>query len=147
MAKNDGKNNFNHHPESYLSEPMTTSPEQPKCPKCGKDFKTRGHILKCGLLPPTQSTSTEGDPYQVEVDDHSDDCGTVYRLKGPNVSILSKDEEMLKERAADFNLAYAQGQETMETELKTKDERWEKLKTWLEGTDWKTLWEWIFTGC
>ncbi len=49
-------------------------------------------------------------PYTVEVDDHSDDCGTVYRLKGPNVSILSKDEEMLKDRAQDFNLGFEQGQ-------------------------------------
>lgn len=51
--------------------------------------------------------------YEIEVDDHSDDCGTVYRLKGPNVSILSKDEELLKERAADFNLGYEQGQRSM----------------------------------
>lgn len=53
-------------------------------------------------------------PYEVEVDDHSEDCGTVYRLKGPNVSILSKDEEELKYRAADFNLGFEQGQRSMD---------------------------------
>lgn len=47
--------------------------------------------------------------YTVEVDDHSDDCGTVYRLKGPNVSILSKDEEWLKGRCDDFNLGFERG--------------------------------------
>jgi hypothetical protein len=51
----------------------------------------------------------KGDPYKVEVDDHSDDCGTVYALRGPNVSILSKDEDELKERAADFNLGFERG--------------------------------------
>ena len=53
-------------------------------------------------------------PYTVEVDDHSDDCGTVYRLKGPNVGILSKDEELLKERAEDFNLGFEMGRRSQE---------------------------------
>ena len=43
-------------------------------------------------------------PYFVEVDDHSDDCGTTYRLVGPGILVVSKDEEMLKERAKDLNL-------------------------------------------
>ncbi len=48
-------------------------------------------------------------PYTVEVDDHSDDCGTVYKLTGPNVGILSKDEDLLWERAGDMNLGFEQG--------------------------------------
>lgn len=56
----------------------------------------------------------EDGPFKVEVDDHSDDCGTVYRLKGPNVGILSKDEEYLKERAEDFNLGFEMGRRAQE---------------------------------
>ncbi len=55
-------------------------------------------------------------PYTVEVDDHSDDCGTVYKLTGPNVGILSKDEEYLKERAEDFNLGFEMGRRAQEAE-------------------------------
>lgn len=48
-------------------------------------------------------------PYSVEVDDHSDDCGTVYRLNGPGINITSKDEEYLTDRCNDLNFGFARG--------------------------------------
>ena len=48
-------------------------------------------------------------PYKVEVDDHSDDCGTVYRLTGPNMSLTSKHEQDLQDRADDLNLGFEAG--------------------------------------
>ncbi len=62
-------------------------------------------------------------PYTVEVDDHSDDCGTVYKLTGPNVGIISKDEDLLWERAGDMNLGFEQGQALLrgQAEAERKD--------------------------
>ena len=48
-------------------------------------------------------------PYKVEVDDHSDDCGTVYRLTGPNMCLTSKHEQDLQDRADDLNLGFEAG--------------------------------------
>lgn len=89
------------------------SQESAKCIDCGKPlnegeaktFTCCDDCWEIAYASKPQSAQSEG-PYKVEVDDNSDDCGTVYVLKGPNVQILGKDEEWLKERMEDFNLAY-----------------------------------------
>jgi hypothetical protein len=50
----------------------------------------------------------EDGPFKVEVDDHSDDCGTVYRLFGPSTSILHKDKDYLDEMAEHHNWGWYQ---------------------------------------
>ncbi len=87
----------------------------------------------------TAQPNEELKPYTVEVDDHSDDCGTVYKLTGPNVGILSKDEDLLWERAGDMNLGFEQGQALLrgqaERDMTPEPDykaMWEKLKYWLK---------------
>ena len=90
----------------------------------------------------------EDGPFKVEVDDHSDDCGTVYRLFGPSTSILHKDKDYLDEMAEHHNWGWyqailsvtGQGQEERDrkvfeagyeafcTKHYTLDQAWEAFK-------------------
>ena len=82
----------------------------------------------------------EDGPFKVEVDDHSDDCGTVYRLFGPSTSILHKDKDYLDEMAEHHNWGWyqailsvtGQGQEERDytpewVKVKFSDERYHEL--------------------